>query len=203
VSYWTIPRQWEGRTVAVLASGPSLTKEDAEKVRHLPRITTNATYRAAPDADVLYGSDVFFWRAADYADVLTCPGLKVCIEQVPGVRPYAPDGVLIVRHGGTQGFTDDPAKIRTGGNSGYAAIHLAASMGAKRILLLGLDMNGGHWHGPHPHGLNNPRAYTFNRWMRNFRTLAPALKARGIEVVNCSPGSALECFPKAALDTCL
>lgn len=187
----------------MLASGQSLTVEAAAKVRHLPRITTNATYRIAPDAEILYGSDVSFWRHPDYADVLDCPGLKLCVEQVPGIKPYTPDGVLVVKHGGTHGFTDEPGKIRTGSSSGYAAIHLAASMGAKRILLLGLDLTGGHWHGPHPKGLNNPKEARFKAWIRNFRTLAPALNSRAIEVFNCSPISAVDAFPKVSLDALL
>ena len=201
--YWEIPRLWEGATVAVLASGPSLNREDADKVKHLPRITTNATYRLAPDADVLYGADVFFWRHAEYQDVYDCPGVKVCSEQVPGVYPYAPAGVVIVKQSGRQGFTTEPGKIRTGGNSGYAAIHLAASMGAQRIIVLGLDLAGTHWHGKHPHGLNNPRDHSFASWKRNFQTLAPALTKLGVSVINCSPVSTLDAFPKAKLDDVL
>jgi hypothetical protein len=187
----------------VLASGPSLTPEVAAQVRHLPRITTNASYRIAPDAEVLYGSDVFFWRHAEYQDIFDCPGLKVVCEQVPGVYPFAPAGVHVIRRAGSQGFTERPGAISTGQNSGYAAIHLAATMGAKRILLLGLDMQGTHWHGTHPHGLNNPKPDRFRAWIRNFRTLAPALTARGIEVWNCSQASALDAFPKRSLESLL
>lgn len=189
--------------MAVLCSGQSLTPEDAAKVRSLPRITTNGSYRMAPDADVLYGSDVFFWRHREYADVFDGQGLKLTCEQIPGIYPFAPDGVHVVRHGGTTGFTEDPGKIRTGGNSGYAAIHLAASMGAKRIIVLGLDMRGEHWHGKHPHGLNNPKEHRFRAWIRNFRTLGPELISRGVEVFNCSPITALEVFPKARLSDLL
>jgi hypothetical protein len=201
--YWLLPRQWEGATAAVLCSGQSLTAEDAEKVRHLPRITTNATYRMARDADILYGSDVFFWRHVEYRDAFDCPGVKLCVEQTPGMAPFAPAGVRIVKHGGTSGFTDEPGKIRTGGHSGYAAIHVAASMGAKRIIVLGLDMCGDHWHGRHPHGLNNPKEDRFRAWIRNFRTLGQELNSRGIEVFNCSPISKLDTFQKATLASLL
>jgi hypothetical protein len=194
---------WDGQTVAVMASGASLTAEVAEAARHLPRIVTNATYRRAPDADVIYASDTAFWRHKEYADVFDCPGLRVSCEQVRGVYPNVPPGVMILRHGGSNGFADDPTAVRTGSNSGYAAIHIAATAGAKRILLLGLDMTGGHWHGPHPQGLNNPLQHSFARWIRYFDGLAPQLKERGVEVLNCSPISALTCFPKTNLAECL
>lgn len=203
MTYWDIPRLWEGQTAAVLASGPSLTREDADKVRHLPRITTNASFRIAPDADILYGSDIFFWRHEQYKDAFACSGLKVCVEQTPGMAPFAPPGVFVVRHGGLTGFTEERGKIRTGGNSGYAAIHVAASMGAKRILVLGLDLRGEHWHGKHPDGMNNPKEANFRRWTRNFKTLEPELTSRGIQVFNCSPTSTLDTFPKASLESLL
>jgi len=203
LNYWSIPRQWEGATVAVMASGPSLTADQAAAVKHLPRIVTNATYRIAPDADVIYCSDSAFWLHPEYADVFDCPGLRVSCEQIRGVHPNVPPGVLVLRHGGSHGFIDEPTQIRTGANSGYAAIQIAALAGAKRIVLLGLDMQGGHWHGAHPNGLNNPRASSFKRWIRYFNGLAPHLTQRGIEVFNCSPASALTCFPKASLDCVL
>lgn len=197
--YWSVPKVWEGERVAVLCSGPSLTADDAAKVTSLPRIVTNATYRLVPDADVVYGSDVFFWRHADYADVFQHPGWKVSVEQQRGVEPYLPDGIRVLRNDGFEGFSDRPDAIRTGGNSGYAAIHLAATAGAKEIIVLGLDMQGTHWHGKHPHGLNNPREQSFVRWMRRFGTLAKELDRRGVKVWNCSPNSALEAFDKCQL----
>lgn len=203
MSYWSVPRLWEDKTAVVMASGPSLNKEDADAVKHLPRVVTNGTFRMARDAEVIYAGDVFFWQHKDYRDVFDCPGFKVGIESVPGSHPCTPEPVLILKKGGRLGLSDNPASLQTGGNSGYAAINLAALFGAKRILVLGLDMTGGHWHGKHPAGLSNPGKDTFKRWIRLFKTLAPALTERGIEVINCSPISALEVFPKKALRDCL
>lgn len=197
--YWSIPKVWEGERVAVLCSGPSLTAEDAALVADYPRIVTNATYRMVPDADIVYGSDVFFWRHEEYADVYEHPGLKVSVEQLRGVTPFVPDGILVLRNDGFEGFCDRQDAIKTGGNSGYAAIHIAASAGAKEIVVLGLDMQGTHWHGKHPHGLNNPREQSFVRWMRRFKLLATELDRRGVKVWNCSPVSALEAFEKCPL----
>lgn len=203
MSYWSIPRVWAGERVAVLCSGPSLTAEDAAKVADLPRIVTNATYRLVPDADVVYGSDVFFWRHPEYADVFRHPGWKVSVEQVQGVAPYLPDEVKVLRNLGFEGFSDRQDAIKTGGNSGYAAIHVAASAGAKEIVVLGLDLQGTHWHGKHPQGLNNPREQSFVRWHRRFGILAKELERRGVKVWNCSPASALEAFEKCPLSRVL
>ena len=191
---------WTGQRVAVLCSGPSLTKEDAAAVAHLPRIVTNATYRMAPDADVIYGSDKKFWTHPEYADVHSLPGLRVTVEQVRGIAPDVPAGVLVLRQAGTVGFSDKPSALMTGGNSGYAAINLAALAGATEIVVLGLDLGGrGHWHGLHPQGLHNPTEGSFSSWLRRFSGLATALQSRGVRVWNCSPVSRLDCFSRSTL----
>ena len=52
---WSVPRIWEGKTVTVLAGGPSLTElvVDAVCTSGCPSIAVNTSYRRAPWADVL------------------------------------------------------------------------------------------------------------------------------------------------------
>lgn len=195
--YWRAPHL--GETVAVLASGPSMSQAVADSVRHLPRIAINLTARLAPDAQIAYGSDAPFWAA--HPELLNHAGEKVCVEQRMGMYPNVPQGVKVLRNLGLEGLSKGGG-IYVGDNSGYAAINLAAAAGAKRILLLGMDMQGGHWHGPHK-GLGNPQAHQFQRWMRRMSRLAVWLKEAGIEVINCSPVSALECFTRRPVSECL
>lgn len=94
--------------------------------------------------------------------------------------------------------------VHSGGNSGYQAVNLAVLAGAPRLLLLGYDMGSRdgrkHWHEDHPPGLNNPRETTFQQWRDAFTTAVPDLERAGVEVINCTPGSALMCFPIARLE---
>lgn len=110
-------------------------------------------------------------------------------------------GTYWIRHSRDSGFNASPDTINGGGNSGYQAIHLAATFGAKKIVLLGFDMQrtGGkeHWHGKHKGRL--PNGQGFAGWMKQMRPLAADLANMGIEVVNCSRETALRCFPRAAL----
>lgn len=186
---------WAGRTVAVLASGPSMSLEAAEAVHaaRLPAIATNETFRLAPWADALYGADDDWWRFRAQ-EALKFAGLKITGQE----HAEFPQ-LLSLRRTGETGFDPDPACLRTGLNSGYAATHIAAQAGASRVLLLGVDMQGTHWHGPHPRPLRNTPPEGFVRMLERWATLAPELAARGVEVVNCSMGSALECFPKMPL----
>ena len=48
-------------------------------------------------------------------------------------------------------------------------------------------------------GLRETLPETYTRWVQRFAALAPLLAARGVDVVNCTPGSALRCFRFADL----
>jgi len=58
-----------------------------------------------------------------------------------------------------------------------------------------------HWHGDHPQGLKQSSPY--DRWVPRFAPLAADLKAQGVEVINCTPNTALPYFKKAKLEDVL
>lgn len=124
-------------------------------------------------------------------------GLKVSWDEV---------GVITLQSDSSQhGLSDDPMRINAGGNSGFQACNLAVLLGAKRIVLLGFDMHSGengkiHWHGPHPEGMKNPSHHNFSGWIARFTEAAQDFKDMGVEVINCTPGSAIRCFPMAKLE---
>lgn len=92
--------------------------------------------------------------------------------------------------------------VHFGSSSGYQAINLAYLWGAKRLLLLGFDCNAPagkrHWFGDHPKPLRQDHPYA--KWVQNFTKLACDLRTEGVEVVNCSPRSALTCWPKMTIE---
>jgi hypothetical protein len=91
------------------------------------------------------------------------------------------------------------------GNSGAMAINLAVLAGAKRIIALGLDcqyMNGKRHHfGNHPTGLGN--ALSVKKWPASFKRLAANAKGKGVEVLNASRSTALDCFERVNLEDVL
>ena len=136
--YWTIPPDWHGETAFLLAGGPSLIGFDAERLRGRGKIITiNDSYRLCPWADVIYFCDKSWWykHRAEIQQVFT-GGCIVTLEnrQIEGMHS--------LRSSGKTGLeTADHSAIRTGGNSGYQAIGVAAHLGAARIVLLGYDMH--------------------------------------------------------------
>jgi hypothetical protein len=195
---------WEGRTVAILASGPSMSQAVADKIRasKLPTIVINDTHRLAPWADALYACDSMWWLYHAQS-ALKFAGLKITQDTcVPFPQ------VLCVPSNGADGFEPDPSRIRTGHNSGYQALHIAIHAGACRVLLCGFDMRvrglHTHWFGNHPPQLVDSDAQVFSRrFIPSFEKLAPLLVGLGVEVLNCTEGSALTCFPMRDLDSAL
>jgi hypothetical protein len=172
-------------TVFCIASGPSLTVEDCERVRAYREregvavIAVNLSYKRAPWADYLYAMDRQWWKQYGADAAREFPGRKIA--------PHVIDG----------------AELRTivAGNSGAGAIMLAAEMGARRIVLLGYDgaHTGGfaHWHEDYPKGMGN--AGSVKKWPGQFAAVLKALPP-GVEVINASRASALTLWPMLPLE---
>lgn len=195
---WNIaPELWRDRTVVVLATGETLTETvvDAVRAAHAAArcavVAVNDAYRLAPWADMLYAADGLWWEFHWQRGAGEFRGLRVTAQRQ--VR-YP---VTIAEVSGHRGFDPRPGYIRTGGNSGYQALHVAAQLGARKIVLCGLDMQGSHFFGPHPKPLNNTGSYAHH--ILQFETLAKPLADLGVDVVNVSPRSALRAFRRGEL----
>lgn len=149
-------------------------------------IVVNTSFRLAPWADVLYGMDRPWWRAHIEEVSRTFKGRKLTLWQpMPGGVERA--DVPNLPH-----------------NSGAAGIALAAHYGAKRIVLIGYDLQhtGGrrHWHEDHPQGLGN--AGSIAKWPAIFADTARRLP-KDVEVINASAETALTLWPRMPLEEAL
>lgn len=166
-------------TWALLAPGPSATAEDAERARAagIPLGAITSAFELAPWADFIAATDGGWWRK--YPEAMRLPGSKYTMHNVRHVERVKVPGYVAV-------------------NSGVLALECAKRAGATRILLVGFDMHGSHFFGPYRNGLSNTtetrrrmHLSQYTRWARN---------NRAVEVINCTEGSALTCFPMARLD---
>lgn len=190
-----VQRLWPESTIVCLGGGPSLTQADVDVCRERARvIAIKDAVRMAPWADVLYACDAKWWH--HHRKTLTFEGPRYALEPTPHATT--------LQNTGFDGIETQPTGLRTGRNSGYQAINLAVHLGARRIVLLGYDMqrasNGeDHWFGAHPWRLRVP-------WeeFRPFfpRVIAP-LQALGITVVNATRRTALDCFPQMPIEQAL
>jgi hypothetical protein len=194
---WVDGLRWDGFSVAILASGPSLSVEQCDAVRkwrtgaaNRKVIAINTTFRRAPWVDVLYACDGPWW--AEYAEEAkaACAG-ELWTQDAPSAHKF---GLHLIRSDRGKGLNRKPGLINQGANGGYQSVGLSYCAGASSVYLLGYDMHGGHWHGDHPPKLN--RANRFDLFLANFLVLAADVeKEKDFEVVNCTPKSALKAFP--------
>jgi hypothetical protein len=166
---WTISRAWRGATVAVLASGPAMSVEVAERLRHLRCVAVKHTHQLAPWADMLVALDSP-WPA----DFRGFAGLKVCGLEDPALDAlYAGpfwENVLL----------DDGSRVEIR-NSGLAAIRIAVAMGAANVVLAGFAPRcGTRWHD------TTPRPYT--GVAEALRAMQDEYGARGVRIDHLEDG---------------
>jgi len=156
----------------------------------------NDAHRLCPWADVLYSSDTGWWH--HYNGVPEFQGQKYGIAPL---KPMPTWGVTVLGNSGAYGLSDNPEALMNGRNSGYAAVNLAKHFGATRVLLLGYDMGTqrgrAHFFGEHPERI---RALSpFDTFIAVFESMVAPAAACGLEIINCTPGSALTVFPMRPL----
>lgn len=211
-----LTRDWEGRTVILIAGGPSLnagqinTAKAAHWAGEIQAMGVNDAYRIAPWIDTLYAADPPWWDhhikavRETYIPVLMTQDEEAArrwgLRWVPG-----PSGERTRRS--HRGLSMDPSFIHYGSHSGFQALNIAVLRGAKRIALLGYDMKQpegkpAHWFGEHEGpGLIRQRDWT--PWIENYDHAAPQLAALGVQVFNCSADTAITAFPRETLSRVL
>jgi len=154
----------------IFGSGQSLEVEDVQYVRESGAnvIAVSNSYQLAPWAHALVSHDRKWWES--YPEALHFRGRKFCRQAVRGTEQFTPS-------------------VPNGCNSGLMAMEIARDLfQAKRVILLGFDMHGTHFFGPHGDGLVNTTPVRFNHHIRQFNSW------HGPEVINCTLNSALKKF---------
>jgi hypothetical protein len=199
---------WEGQTVAIICTGPSLNKNDLDLVRGCKTIAVNDAYLVAPWADVLYAADDRWWAWQLSGVVKSWPWVTFTKQQVSeAIRAFKGQTVTIehptvskfpqfvLKNDGGDGLSERPDAVRTGQNSGYQALNIAILSGAKKILLLGYDMHypNGKSHAHNGHEVKIAE-HSYIRYAKNFSSMQHQLRNLDVQVINCTPGSKINCF---------
>lgn len=168
---------------------------------------------------VFFGDTQFYLKWQD--ELQEFDGLVVSGSNATKKYPWIKTLMRDSKH--ISGISDNPRAVSWNQNSGAAAISIAANAGAKRIFLLGFDMklndNGDqHFHGIYRQSAgnlkkaskvayHNPRLdkvkLPFERHLAGFPAIAQDALARGIEIINVNPDSAIESFRKVNLSEVL
>lgn len=220
----------EGDTCIVMANGPKLVETPRELLDAYPTFGTNKIYLIDEFIDDEYdywqhgqyeGFVPTYWISFDRIMILECiPDIldyPVRAKFVPREYPV-PDAVQMRMAVGAAFSINPESRVIMGGSVTYVALQLAAHMGFKRILIVGMDHEyTGHapkdgalfiQEGPdtdhfHPHYFEEGHVYS--RWaggnLDNGYALAKmALTELGVEVFNLTPGGKMEVFERSTLD---
>jgi hypothetical protein len=206
--------KYYGGTIACIGTGPSLTPGQIGTAQRKGfRLFGCNNIWELCDLDVHYACNEAWWDhywspllAATRAEKWTC--------NEPAAKRY---GLNWVAEKNAPGISKDPSVIHHGHGSGYTLLNLAYLMGAERIVLLGYDMKYApdydgrqqqvgssprHYFGEYPAKLQHwPKVQVRNGIHVELVDLYRSVARQGlVEILNCSPDSAIDCFPKVSID---
>jgi hypothetical protein len=190
-----------GETAVIVASGPSTERVDLDAIRGLKTIAIAHGYRAAPDADVLIIGGMAFYAKNDLREFRG--PLVVATARIFnfGRLPRDPRLVCMPRDGGL-GLSESRTHLRGSESSVMFGIDYAVKRGARRIILLGCDGKPGADGRRHVNAKDcegPAAAQRYRAQERCMETQIEPLRGLGVEIWNCSPGTALTIYPKAEL----
>ena len=185
-----------GETVVIVGGGPSHVDLDFDLLKRHRFIAINSACRyvrpIARSTDILYFSDNS-WHENRPELAAEWPGLVVTGNRRVKARVGAAVHYLDV--------TSLTAFMRTRADdaqasSGHVAACMAAWLGAARIVLTGCECKAvnGRTHGHNDYQNHNPSSFG-DRFLPGWRGLAPAFARLGVDVVNATPGSAIDVYP--------
>ena len=208
---------WAGETAVVVAGGPSLSLAQVRSIG-IARSSDRCRVIAVSDAvypcwfaDILYSADAKWW---DHHSGV--PGFRKVKVSRNNLGRYDVQHVIgidgVVAHNpeeyvrGVDGFDPTPGMLRYGPNSGHHAVHIAAQLGAKRIVIVALDFTDkdfarDHWFGRH--GGRMDMCSDTSAWRAKFRLLTDDLDNAGVAVLNASPASTIDWLPIVSLEDAL
>lgn len=187
---WSAPRIWPNSTVYILGGGPGLLDNDLSSIHGQRCIGVNNSTFLGDWVDVCWFGDLKWWgwhkeRLKSYTGlIITC-----------NTRMKKWSKMKVLLRGKVAGIDTRPSHVSWNRSSGASAINLAYHFGAKRIILLGFDMRRidgkKNWHDDHKEKIHDP----FIRHLKSFSQIKKDAEHLGLEIINATPGSAINQFP--------
>ncbi len=214
--------RYKGQRCFVVATGPSLTMEDLDRIRGEISFSMNSCLLALdqtawrPDFYLIQDRHVYrklapllegepgarlptVWVGSSIAERRTLP------PRFQSYPLHLLDHRMYHRQGyGTFRFSEDCyGCICDGYSVVFSALQMACYMGFREICLLGCDCS---YSGPRshfrPYGYRDPQADRMgDKLLAGHAAFRQFAEARGVRVLNCTRGGALEVYPRVLLET--
>jgi lipopolysaccharide biosynthesis glycosyltransferase len=188
---------WEGEDCWILGGGPSIKGLNLSLLDDKKVLGVNDGY-LFDCCDICYFGDTIWWKHHKEGIVeWGKPLFSTSSVHDPSINHL---GVV------TKGLTQAKDKLGWNQNSGFAAINLAIHLGAKRIYLVGYDMNFGtegesNWH----ENIRKVAKNSYDVFLRNQKRVAEDAKNKfpEVQIINTNPDSRLSAFPKITFEESL
>jgi len=218
---------FEDEIGVLIATGPSLTDEQLAYIKEkhdagkCKVFTINNVYQRVPWTDVHLSCDFPWWRwygeRSDELRALTCPKYT-----------WHPDladrfNIDYIKGAIKDGLSEDPSIVHINHGSSPMTVNLALHYGIKKLVLIGHDMRYAKDYNPKARDPGStPRHYfseypgPLQHWpsvlvgkskpgvldglIQTYGKMIPQLNKLGMEVVNCTPDSALDVFRMSTLE---
>lgn len=205
---------WLGKAVFCLGSGPSLSSISAREWRDLALLQKsgkcivlgiNSSFKFSRangvEVDALFFTDEN-WFEDNRGLVEEFKGLKFTVSR--RAKNAYPE-LMRIENRHQPWFEVGHPPMKDGRSSGHRAVSLSIMLGANLILLLGYDMriveNRSHYHDEYSN-TEFAKAYS-QEFVRGFDGWHEAALKVGCQIINCTPGSAVDEFPFLPLETFL
>lgn len=203
MALWAIPRDERATVAYILGGGRSLPVDMVPRLQGRGFvIAVNNAYQIAPFAQMIYWADRP-WFEEHHMRLVDHPAEFKVTRCEPHIRHNVKNVRLV--EWDKDAWLSTRTSYVAGMDSGTNALNIAYLLGARQIVLLGFDMSPvGHWHEGHSKKSAPPPDDIYRtRYVPVLNVMANKLKQDGVEVVNASPGSYLQCFPIAHLSDLL
>lgn len=192
---WIPTAKWEGRDVFIIGGGDSLRKFDWNLLKDECTVGCNTAFALGVEV----------CKVCIFGDAKWFKKYKNKLEKYEGVLFT---NVTELQHSKCKWLWTLPRKAKGlsttrlgwNTNTGGAAINLALILGAKRVFLLGFDMQLSAEGRPNWHnlGLDEPAVGTYEKFCEGFERIVPDLRKTfpGREIINVTDNSNLYCFPR-------
>ena len=195
---WEPEPIWAGETAFIIGGGPSVNDTDLSLIRGRKIIGVNNAYSLG--ADIGWFGDKK-WIDWNYEEFKAFKGIRAsCNPNNALIKNEKYDWIQFVRRGKVFGLDTTKGFVSWNKSSGNSAISLAYQLGCRRIVLIGFDLdddeNGNsNYHSGHKQKNNPP----YTKFLEALKIIAEDAKELGVEILNASPTSACNSFPKGEL----
>ena len=206
-----------------IGTGPSLTLEQIDTARQkgFRLFGCNNVYQIVPDLELLYGCNLLWWEEYWHKSV---NGKRLkdhpAEKWTTNYRAAEVFGINHIRETNRPGLSEMENMIHHGQGAGYSLVSMAHKQGAERILLFGYDLKYAEDYDGKARNIGSTPRHYFDEYPPRLQhwpsvkvvdgvhvelvDLYRSIRAQGlVEIINCTPGSALKgVIPSMSIGDC-